>query len=188
MWREFNIFSPHLVLYDRKHFCSISTNLSNLSHSKLPFLFHQKFPFLSSDLKNVLTKHFPKMQPFANVLQNKCSNKFFDIHKKISVLQSLFNKVTGLMACIFITTQVFSRRKVTRRKKCGMRPYIYDVHSKSRWQVLKVVMYLWILLFLNNSSIVEFYGRSGWEGDHNIGDKCMTPKLVIFYDVHVSWM
>ena len=128
------------------------------------------------------------MQPFANVLQNKCSNKFFDIHKKISVLQSLFNKVTGLMACIFITTQVFSRRKVTRRKKCGMRPYIYDVHSKSRWQVLKVVMYLWILLFLNNSSIVEFYGRSGWEGDHNIGDKCMTPKLVIFYDVHVSWM
>ena len=128
------------------------------------------------------------MQPFANVLQNKCSNKFFDIHKKIPVLQSLFNKVTGLMACIFITTQVFSRRKVTRRKKCGMRPYIYDVHSKSRWQVLKVVMYLWILLFLNNSSIVEFYGRSGWEGDHNIGDKCMTPKLVIFYDVHVSWM
>ena len=28
------LFSPHLVLYYRKHFCSILTNLSNLSHSK----------------------------------------------------------------------------------------------------------------------------------------------------------
>ena len=51
MWTEFNLFS-HLALYDRKHFCSISTNLSSLSHSKWPFLFHQKFPLLSSDLKN----------------------------------------------------------------------------------------------------------------------------------------
>ena len=52
------------------------------------------------------------MQPFANVLQNRSSYKFLDIHKKISVLESLFNKVTGLMACNFIKketpTQVFS--------------------------------------------------------------------------------
>ena len=52
------------------------------------------------------------MQPFANVLQNRSSYKFFDICKKISVLESLFNKVTGLMACNFIKketpTQVFS--------------------------------------------------------------------------------
>ena len=34
---EFNLFSPHLVLYDKNHFCSILTNLSNLSLSKLPF-------------------------------------------------------------------------------------------------------------------------------------------------------
>ena len=39
------------------------TNFSNLSHNRWPFLFHQKFPLLSSDLKNVLTKHFPKMKP-----------------------------------------------------------------------------------------------------------------------------
>ena len=67
---------------------------------------------LSSDLKNVLTKHFPKMQPFANVLQNRSSYKFPDIRKKISVLESLFNKVTDLMACNFIKKealrQVFS--------------------------------------------------------------------------------
>ena len=72
--------------------------MSSLSHSRWPFLFHQKFTLVSSDLKNVLTKHFPKMQLFANVLQNKCYYKFPDIHKKKSVLESQFNKVTGLMA------------------------------------------------------------------------------------------
>ena len=38
--------------------------------------------------------------------------KFLDIHKKISVLESLFSKVTGVMACKFLKkdtpTQVFS--------------------------------------------------------------------------------
>ena len=34
--QEFNIFYPHLGLYDRKHFCSILTDLSNLF-----FLFHK---------------------------------------------------------------------------------------------------------------------------------------------------
>ena len=52
------------------------------------------------------------MQPFANVLQYRCYYKFPDIHKKISVLKSLFHKVTGLMACNFIKkeipTEVFS--------------------------------------------------------------------------------
>ena len=51
-------------------------------------------------------------QPFGNVLQNKCSYKFPDNHNKIVVLESLFNKVTGLKACNFIKTetptQVFS--------------------------------------------------------------------------------
>ena len=36
------------------------------------------------------------MQPFANVLQNRSSYKFLDIQNKIPVLESLFNKVTGL--------------------------------------------------------------------------------------------
>ena len=52
------------------------------------------------------------MQSFVNVLQNRPSYKFPDICKKISVLESFFNKVTGLMACNFIkketSTQVFS--------------------------------------------------------------------------------
>ena len=63
-------------------------------------------------MKNVLSKRFPKTQPFANVLQNRSSYKFLVIRKKISVLESLFNKVTGLMTCNFIEketpTQVLS--------------------------------------------------------------------------------
>ena len=43
--------------------------------------FHQKFPLLSSDLKNVLAKDFP-MQPFANVLQIRRYCKFPNNHKK----------------------------------------------------------------------------------------------------------
>ena len=77
------------MLYDRKHFCSVLTNQSNLSRNRWTFLFHQKFPLLSSDLENVLTKHFPKIQPFANVLQNWCYYKFPNICKKILFLIKL---------------------------------------------------------------------------------------------------
>ena len=103
-----NLIFSHLLLYYRKGFSSILTNLSNLTHS----LSHQKFFLPSFDLKNVLLKHFPKMQQFANVLHNWCSCKFPDIHKKISVLESLFNKVIGLMTHKVIEketpTQLFS--------------------------------------------------------------------------------
>ena len=102
----------HLVLYDRKHFCSIFTNLSNLSHSKWLFLLFQKIALASSNLKNVPKKHFLKMQPFLSVLQNGPSYKLPDVYKEISVLESLFNKITGLMACNFVKkespTHVFS--------------------------------------------------------------------------------
>ena len=51
-------------------------------------------------------------QPFANVLQNRCSYKFPDIHKKISVLESLFNKVAGFRPATLLKketpAQVFS--------------------------------------------------------------------------------
>ena len=66
--QEFNPFYSHLAIYDRKYFCSILTDLS-----KFLFLFHQKFPLLSYELKNALTKQFPKMQkrPFANILKRQ---------------------------------------------------------------------------------------------------------------------
>ena len=53
---ESNPFYPCPLLYDMKHFCSILTDLSKFS-----FLFLQKFHLLSYDLKNILTKQFPKI-------------------------------------------------------------------------------------------------------------------------------
>ena len=74
-----------------------------------------------------------------------------------------------------------------KNKKCGKRPYyIYDVHTEWRWEGLKAVTCLWILLFLNNNLLLIFV--DGWVGrviklvllwGHR---KCKTPKLVIFYD------
>ena len=50
-------------------------------------------------------------QPFTDVLQNRCSWKFLNIHRKKPVLKPLFDKVSWLKACIFIwketSTQVF---------------------------------------------------------------------------------
>ena len=40
-------------------------------------------------------------QPFADVVENRCSLKFHKIHKNSPVLESLFYKVSGLQACEF---------------------------------------------------------------------------------------
>ena len=37
-------------------------------------------------------------QPFADVLQNKCSEIFCKIHRKVPMLESLFNKVAHLLS------------------------------------------------------------------------------------------
>ena len=41
-------------------------------------------------------------QTLSDALQNNCSWKFRNIHRKISVLESLFNKVLDLKVCNFI--------------------------------------------------------------------------------------
>ena len=51
--------------------------------------------------KKVLNNHFLKTlqkQPYAYILQKRCSETLHSIHRKISVLESLFNKVPGLTA------------------------------------------------------------------------------------------
>ena len=107
--QEFNLFlknliSSHSTLSQDQHFYSILTNLSNLSHSKSSIVPFAKFRY---DPKNFLKKHFPTMQPFANVLQNSSSYKFPDIFKKIFALESPFNmpEVTCLMAYNVIEKQ-----------------------------------------------------------------------------------
>ena len=127
------IWSPHVVLYYRKHFYSILTNLSNLSHSKSSIVPFAKF---RSDLKNVLIKHFPTTQPFANVLQNRSSYKFHDIHKKISLQEPLFNKVTRLMAFNFIKNRLLHRCFPVNITKC-LRKAFFIEHLW--WLLLKMV-------------------------------------------------
>ena len=52
----------------------------------------------------------PHKQPFADVLQNRCSQKFGNIHRKTTVLESLFNKVAGLQhRCFYVNIAKFLR-------------------------------------------------------------------------------
>ena len=62
--QEFNPFYPHLVLYDRKHFCSILTDLSNLL-----FLFHQKFPLACEECS------YKAVSKNAEAAVSKCSSE-----------------------------------------------------------------------------------------------------------------
>ena len=107
-----NLFCPHLVLYDTKHFRSILTNLSNLLHRRWPFLFHQKFPLLSSDLKNVLRNIFQKCSGLQMFFKEGVIINFLIFTRKYLCLGHFFHTVTGLMACNFIKkespTQMFS--------------------------------------------------------------------------------
>ena len=41
-------------------------------------------------------------QPFASVLQKRCSEEFRNINMKIPVLKPLSNKVTGLLRTTFL--------------------------------------------------------------------------------------
>ena len=116
----------------------VPKNSGRLESLKRPFLFHQKFPLLDYDLKNVLTKHFPKMQkqPFADVPQNGCSLRFRDIHKKISVLESLSNTVTGLKVCNFI-----KKRPLHSCFPVNITEFLITASLKEhpRWLLLKMV-------------------------------------------------
>ena len=51
----------------------------------------------------------PRKQPLEDDLQNRCSYKRCNIHRKTHVLKSLFNKVTGLQTCNFIRKRLQHR-------------------------------------------------------------------------------
>ena len=127
------IWSAHVVLCYRKHFYSILTNLSNLSHNKSSIV---PFPKFRSDLKNFLIKHFPTMQPFANVLQNRSSYKFHDIRKKVSLLEPFFNKVTLLMIFNFIKNRPLHRCFPVNTTKYLRMDFFME---QLRWLLLKMV-------------------------------------------------
>ena len=115
LMQEFNPSYPDLVLYDRKPFCSIFTDLSNLL-----FLFHLKFPLVSYDVKNVLTvsknAEAAACKCSSEAVAQRCSvkNMFVEIsqnsQKNICITISLLIKLQGLVsACIFIKKRLWHR-------------------------------------------------------------------------------
>ena len=99
--------------------------------------FHQKFPLLSSDLKNVLTKDFP-VQPFANVLQIRCYCKFPDNNKKylfwsLFLIHILIKLQDSWPATLLKTpTQVFSCEYL----KMFEKNFLWNL----RWLLLRTVL------------------------------------------------
>ena len=126
------IWSPHVVLYYRKHFYSVLSNLSNLSHSKSLIVPFAKF---KPDLENVLTKHFPTMQLFA-VLQNRSSYKFPHVCKKISLLESLLIKLH-----VWWPASLLKNRPLHRRFPVNITKYLRMAFFKEHlwWLLLKMV-------------------------------------------------
>ena len=57
--------------------------------------------------------YYSQKQWYADVLQNRCYLKLCNIHRKTFLLQSLFDKVAGLMVCNFISTSF--RKRLQRR-------------------------------------------------------------------------
>ena len=136
------------------------TNLSNLSHSKPSIVPSAKF---RSDLKNVLTKQFPTMQPFG-VLQNRSSYKFPDIRKVTSVLESLFNKITRLMAYNFIKKQTPAQVFSCRYHKMFENGFLYGTLW---WLLLKMVEQ-----FLRISQLDKHFYRRIHKGERFVKMLC----------------
>ena len=66
----------------------------------------RNFDYISMvKLQNLISRKLVppfQKQPFADVLQSRCSKKLHNIHRKTPALESLFNKVPVLQACNFI--------------------------------------------------------------------------------------
>ena len=71
-------------------------------------------------------------QSFADVLQNRCSWKFRKFHRKVVVLESLFNKVAVLTACNFIKNRLqhkcFPEKSKIYITKYLRTPFFTDAH------------------------------------------------------------
>ena len=57
-------------------------------------------------IASIISDCFLQKQPFANVFQNRSSQKFSNFHRKISVLESLFYKISGPKAWNFINKSI----------------------------------------------------------------------------------
>ena len=158
-------FAEILILFCRKIFFVFFLILQETFSNSCDFA-------LSSDLKNILTKHFPTMQPFANVLQNRFSYEFFRIRKKISVLESLFNKVTGLIACNFIKKQSPTQMFSCEYHKMFENSFLIKKLSLKN-STSKKIKYFLILNILQKSTNINILG-------HSLQGKLQTYMYIYF--------
>ena len=75
-------------------------------------------------------------ESFADVLQNKYSQKFRKFHRKTPVLEFLFNKVAGPKACNFIKN-FFHHRYFPMKFAKFLRTAYFTEHL--RWLPLKII-------------------------------------------------
>ena len=158
-------FAEILILFCRKIFFVFFLILQETFSNSCDFA-------LSSDLKNILTKHFPTMQPFPNVLQNRFSYEFFRICKKISVLESLFNKVTGLITCNFIKKQTPTQMFSCEYHKMFENSFLIKKLSLKN-STSKKIKYFLILNILQKSTNINILG-------HSLQGKLQTYMYIYF--------
>ena len=120
-----NLFCPHQVLYDTKHFRSILTNLSNLLHRRWPFLFHQKFPLLSSDLKNVLRNIFQKCSGLQMFFKEGVIINFLIFTRNICVWVTFFIQLQDWWPATLLKKRAQHRCFPVNIIKCLRKPFFF---------------------------------------------------------------
>ena len=73
-----------------------------------------------------------KKQSLADIPQNRCPGKFRKFHRKIPLLESLFNQVAGLKICNFIKKRLQHRYHEKETTEAVVRRY------SSKWVFLKI--------------------------------------------------
>ena len=129
--QEFNIFFPHLVLYDRKHFCSILTDLSNLL-----FLFHK--------IKQWMWRMF-----LPNSFQ-KCRSSPLHMFFRSSRPEMFCKKAVLIDFPKFARKHIFQILFITKVAGQGRQLYLKRYHIS--WCFLRILRNLEKHLFLRNTS------------------------------------
>ena len=142
---KIHLYKKIYILYIKNYISAGSYSAANKGRSTVTYRKSLAFdrPYLSCNdhgdrwlFQEIYLYHFQK-QPYADVLQNRCYWKFRNIHRKTSVLASLFNKVAGL-------------RPTTLFQPCTKRDFNTGVFLWKLWT------FFWLLLLVwkSNFSIV----------------------------------
>ena len=124
--------------------------------------------YLSDKYYRVFEKHF--IYQNADDLQNRCSERFCYIHRKIPVLESVFNNLPGLRFCKFIRKRLHRRCfLVVNIVKFLRTAFIEHLW----WLLLKMGFFLfkWMLINFSNFLLWEVY-----------------PSMVIGWVIHLHYI